>query len=156
MNGSTIMTSGTQSLTPEPGGFDRNLDALLPHRTPFLLLDQVRVEEEGKTIGRFQVPDVHPLVDSGRLMAGGLVEMMAQTAGAGDGLKRQGSSAHTNPGYIGAIKDLNIFALPETGQWLEARTELVHVVMNAHIVRGNVFEGERLLASCELKIFLQP
>ena len=62
---------------------------------------------------------------------------------------------NSKPGFIGAIKDLNIFGLPIAGELLEARTELLHQVMSALVVSCRVYEGERLIASCELKIFLQ-
>ncbi len=140
----------------ESGEFENDLSDLLPHRTPFVMVDELRVLGEGKTIARFAVPEKHPLLTDGRLMAGALVEIMAQTAGAGAALASRVSRRDASPGFIGAIKDLNIFALPLSGQMLEAHTELLHEVMSALVVSGKVYEGERLLASCGLKIFLQP
>lgn len=141
---------------PESQEFETELDDLLPHRQPFVLLDEVRAESEGRTIGHFTVPQEHPLLSGNELTAGALVEFIAQTAGAGAGLARRASGVVGKPGVIGAIKDLNIFELPVSGQKLEARTKLLHEVMNALVVSGSVYEGTRLLASCELKIFPQP
>jgi predicted hotdog family 3-hydroxylacyl-ACP dehydratase len=149
------MISGTHNQMPETGEFEKNLEDLLPHRAPFVMLDEVRADGDGKTTGRFVVPDMHPLVFEGRLAAGALAEFMAQTAGAGAALAGRVSRKDARPAFIGAIKDLNIFELPISGQLLEARTELLHEVMTALVVSGCVYEGERLLASCELKIFLQ-
>jgi hypothetical protein len=79
---------------------------------------------------------------------------MAQAAGAG--LPQQGSEGAPSLGFIGALKDLQIIALPPVGSTITTEVNYVHQVMNAHIVQARVFdESKMLLASCELKIFLQ-
>ena len=127
----------------------------LPHRPPFVMIDSITAGADRLGGSRFTVMADNVMVADGRLSAGGLVENIAQTAGAATGLAAQSTGTAPALGYIGAVKDLSIFALPLTGQTLDTEIEIVHQVMNALIVRGTVHCEGQLMASCELKIFLQ-
>ena len=125
----------------------------LPHRPPFVMIDSIRTEA-GKAYARFLIKEDNVLVENGFFSESGLVENMAQAAGAG--LPQQGTEGAPSLGFIGALKDLKVEQLPAAGEIIETEVSYVHQVMNAHIVQARVTStaGE-LLASCELKIFLQ-
>ena len=127
----------------------------LPHRPPFVMIDEIIAMPGKHPVSRFTIRADNVLVVDGHFSASGLVENMAQTAGAATGLAGQSSGKPPVLGYIGAVKDLTVFALPQIGQTLDTETILVHQVMNALIVRGAVHCEGQLLATCELKIFLQ-
>ena len=67
--------------------------------------------------------------------------------------RARGESVRT--GYIGAVKDLKIHALPEAGATLKTHVREETSVLNASIIRGEVRQGGRLVAECEMKVFLQ-
>ncbi len=125
----------------------------LPHRSPFVMIDGIRTE--GRLArAEFIIKEDNVLVESGRFSESGLVEHMAQAAGAG-----LPHSADSTPsvGYIGALKNLKVEKLPAVGETIHTEVSYLHQVMSAHIVQATVrgSNGE-LLASCELKIFVQP
>jgi len=127
----------------------------LPHRPPFVMIDSIEAAKGRLTGSHFTILADNVMVADGCLTAGGLVENIAQTAGAATGRAAQSSGNVPSLGYIGAVKDLRIFALPRVGQTLDTEVDIVQQVMNALIVRGVVHCEGQLLASCELKIFLQ-
>jgi predicted hotdog family 3-hydroxylacyl-ACP dehydratase len=132
-----------------------NTDILeyLPHRPPFVMIDSIQ-KEGAKATGHFRITADNVLVENGFFTESGLVENMAQTAGAG--LPQSDSGNAPSVGYIGALKDLKIENLPAVGEIITTEIGYMHQVMSAHIVQARVLnERGELLASCELKIFLQ-
>jgi 3-hydroxymyristoyl/3-hydroxydecanoyl-(acyl carrier protein) dehydratase len=123
----------------------------LPHRPPFVMIDTIETDGN-KALGRFFIKADNVLVENGFFSESGLVEHMAQTAGAG--MPHPGDMPSV--GYIGALKDLKIESLPAVGETIVTHVDYLHQVMNAHIVHAETFNASGvLLASCELKIFLQ-
>ena len=58
--------------------------------------------------------------------------------------------------YIGAVKDLEIFELPPAGSFIETIAEVGSQVFNATMVTGQVMLNGKLMAQCEMKIFINP
>jgi len=127
----------------------------IPQRPPFVMLDKVEHADATTSVTSFTVREGHLFVENGRFTEAGLVENMAQTAAAGTGFKAHQQQQPAPIGYIGALKGLLIIDLPKVGECLKTTITFVHQVMNAHIVQGVVMVGEREIARCELKIFLQ-
>ena len=92
--------------------------------------------------------------ENGEFREPGLIENMAQTAAAGVGAKPGNSEGHAPLGFIGGIRNLKIDAFPRVGQEIMTRVTVLHEVFDATIVQGEIFLEERLIAGCELKIFL--
>jgi 3-hydroxyacyl-[acyl-carrier-protein] dehydratase len=125
----------------------------LPHRPPFVMIDRISTSE-GKALSHFTIKENNVLVEGGFFTESGLVENMAQTAGAG--LPQRTDSNAPTLGFIGALKDLQIEQLPSVGETITTEVSYLHQVMSAHIVKAQVLNASgTLLASCELKIFLQ-
>jgi len=91
----------------------QDITQFLPQRPPFILVDKLRLCNEEETNSSFLVPESHIMVKDNKLNAGGLVENMAQTAAAGTGYLGLLNNEDVKRGYIGAIKNLNIYKLPE-------------------------------------------
>lgn len=95
------------------------------------------------------------LVYDGELSEAGLTENIAQTAAAGAGYVAQ---QHNNPiltGYIGAIKNLEIFSLPKVGDLIETEVIIENQIFDVTIISGSVKCRGVLLAQCEMKIFIK-
>jgi predicted hotdog family 3-hydroxylacyl-ACP dehydratase len=127
----------------------------LPHRPPFVMIDNISAEPGQPVRSSFRIRPDNVLLEAGFFSEGGLVENMAQTAGAAAGIQALASGKTPVLGYIGAVKDLMITELPRAGETLDTEVIFVHQVMQAQIVQGKVTCEGRLLATCELKIFLQ-
>lgn len=128
----------------------------IPQRPPFVMVDKVLYDDDTITRTSFLVKDDNIFIEDGRLEAAAMVENIAQTAAAGAGYKAVHRHEAVKVGFIGAIKSLKIFGLPRPGDTLVTETKLVNMVFTVSIVEGTVRCGDQVLATCEMKIFLQP
>ena len=127
----------------------------IPQRPPFVMIDNIISADEMTSVTSFTIREGHLFVEDGVFTESGLVENMAQTAAAGTGYKAQQENKPAPIGFIGALKGLQIEALPRVGETITTKIIFITQVMNAHIVQGTVMVGEKEIASCEFKIFLQ-
>ena len=129
--------------------------ALLPQRPPIVLISALLASDGTRTVSSYRVPAAGLLVEHGHLSEAGLVENIAQTAAAGVGYHCQQLGQPTPIGFIAAIKDLQISALPPVGTELITEVLVQNQVLEFTIVRGTVRAGETTFASCEMRIFVK-
>lgn len=141
------MISGNEEMT--------DILQYIPQRPPFVMIDDVLSADETTTQTEFLVREGHLFVQKGYFTTPGLVENMAQTAAAGSGYRAVNEHKQPATGFIGALKNLKVYELPKTGDRIKTSVSVLHQVMNASIVQGNVYIDEKVVASCEFKIFLQ-
>lgn len=127
--------------------------ALLPQRPPMVLVDTLVACADNRTVSQFRVPADCILVYNSVLSEAGLIENIAQTAAAGSGYSYQQQGRPAPIGFIAAIRDLQILALPAVGTELTTEVRVVNQVLDFSIVRGRVQAGEITFAECELRIF---
>ncbi|MCI1186378.1 3-hydroxyacyl-ACP dehydratase [Hymenobacter sp. DH14] len=132
------------------------LTRLLPQRPPMLLIDALLECANDRTVSQFQVPADLVLVEDGYLSEAGLIENIAQTAAAGAGYGYQQGGAGAPPiGFIAAIKDLRVGALPAVGTVLTTEVLVQNQVLEFTIVRGTVRAAGATFAECEMRIFIK-
>ncbi len=134
--------------------------SLIPQRTPFVMVDEIVSVNQQETTTKFTVRAGHLFVENNFFTEPGLIENMAQTAAAGMGFNAQkqletSENAAPQIGFIGALKNLQIHALPKVGDTIFTTITVLHEVMNARIAQGIVLLHEKEIARCEFKIFLQ-
>ena len=134
---------------------EQNILDFLPHRPPFVMIDSIALDDAENAHSTFKIREENTLVENGLFTESGLIENMAQTAGAATGLKAQFEHKPPSLGYIGAVKNLVVLSLPKAGQVLTTEVIFVRQVMNALMVEGIVRCEGKTLATCELKIFIQ-
>jgi predicted hotdog family 3-hydroxylacyl-ACP dehydratase len=86
----------------------------------------------------------------------GIIENMAQTAALGVGYDAVQNNKPVPLGFIGAIKNLSLYQLPKIENTISTKVTVLHTVLNASIVKAEIFQFEKLMAEGELKIFLNP
>ena len=128
--------------------------SLIPQKAPFVMVDKLIYADEQLTKTSFTVTATNIFTANGRFTEPGLVENMAQTAAAGAGYKAQQENKPVKKGFIGAVKDLEIVELPAVGDELETEVKIENQVFNMTVISGKVSCREKLLASCEMKIFI--
>lgn len=131
----------------------KNIIELIPQRPPFLLIDELVSIEDNIITCSFTVPHKHVLVESGKLNEAGLVENIAQTAAAGNGYSAKESGLNIPDGFIAGIKNLKINCLPSADKKLITKVFQLDKVMGYSLIKGEVWENENLVASCEMKIY---
>ena len=136
-----------------------NIQELLPQRPPFIMVDALTHFDEVVTRTRLQVRAENIFVEGAELTESGVMENIAQTCAARMGyinkfLKSDSESGKVKIGFIGAIKNLVIENLPTVGDTLNTTIEVVSEIFALTLVNAKVEVGEKLMASCEMKISL--
>lgn len=128
----------------------------IPQRPPMVMIGGLLAVEKQATRTGLQIAADNMFVENGRFTAPGLMENIAQTAAARVGYIARQENTPVPVGFIGAVKDLEVFELPPADAFIETETIITYQVFNATMVTGKVlFEG-RVMAQCEMKIFINP
>ncbi len=118
-----------------------------------MVIDGLTACDEVSSITTFRIPQQHVLVEDGVFSEAGLVENIAQTAAAGVGYMVQQNAGDVATGYIAAIKNLDVLALPLVGDVLKTSVIIINKVFDVTVISGVVSSNGNLLAKCEMKIF---
>lgn len=133
---------------------EKNILSLIPQQPPFVMIDELCHSDETLTRTCFRVTAENVLTIGGVFSEAGLLENIAQTAAA-----RAGYSAHlenkpVRVGYIGAVKNLEIFSIPKINDQLTTEIKIEDHVFDVTMISGKVWCNEILVAQCEMKIFM--
>jgi len=132
----------------------------IPQRPPIVVVHGLTKHSENASTSVFNVEENHLFVRGGKFLESGLMENIAQTTALRSGyhfskMVKEGEEETKPPiGFIGALKNFNIHELPNVGVQLETTVSVMHEVMGMQVVEGKVLVGEKLIADCEMKIFL--
>ena len=128
---------------------------LIPQKPPFVMVGEVVSSDDKATVTTFTITEDNILVENGFFGESGLIENIAQTVAVRAGLQMEESKGDSMIGMIGAVKNLRITSLPPVGSTITTTVEVDRKVMNACLINGSVLLNDRLIAKCEMKIFLK-
>lgn len=131
-----------------------NIHSIIPQRPPIVMVDELLYNDGAITRCGFEVDASNIFVEDGYLQEVGLVENMAQTAAAGTGYLAQQLGLPAPVGFIGAVQNLEIFALPKVGDILETEVTVTNQVFDVTFIISTVTYNGSLLAQCQMKIFI--
>ena len=127
----------------------------IPQRPPIVLISRIYKCDETSVVTGFDIVDEHLLTQNGALTESGIIENMAQTAASMAGYEAVVKQTQPRVGFIANIKNLNIHFLPKSGNEILTEVSTKTQVMNVSIIEAKSFCNNELVASCEMKIFLQ-
>lgn len=133
-----------------------SITAYIPQRTPIVMISGILEVKDNITRTGLQIAADNLFVEDGVLKSPGLLENMAQTAAARVGYIAQQENTPVPIGFIGAVKDFEVFEFPPAGSFIETITEIQSQVFNATMVAAKVTLDGKIMAQCELKIFINP
>ncbi|NLR61174.1 3-hydroxyacyl-ACP dehydratase [Chitinophaga polysaccharea] len=133
-----------------------DITTYIPQRTPIVMISGILEVDGPLTRTGLHIAPDNIFVENGVLTAPGLMENIAQTAAARIGYIAKQQNTPVPLGFIGAVKDLEILELPPAGQTIETTTVIGGEVFNATMVTGKVTYEGRVMAQCEMKIFINP
>lgn len=133
---------------------DSDILRYIPQAPPMVLVDRVIEAVDTQTICSFLVKSDGLFVSDGVLSESGLTENMAQTAAAGVGFLCHQRKEEVPVGYIASIRNLVVHELPPVGSELITVIMVTDSVMDVSFVQGIVRLGTRVIAACEMRIFL--
>ncbi|MGP8271295.1 MAG: 3-hydroxyacyl-ACP dehydratase FabZ [Terracidiphilus sp.] len=132
------------------------IESMIPHRPPFLWIDQVEVLEPGERCVAVKYVDPKDPIFSGHFPAKPIlpgvliIEAVAQTAGV-----MMGSSAPQGASSVALLAAVNRFKFlkPVTpGQQLRIETIKLTVAGKMALISGTVYVGKEVVASGELSV----
>ena len=133
--------------------FSEDILSLIPQKPPFVMVDALLYSDNDLTKTSFKVSADNVLVINGAFSEAGLMENMAQTAAAGEGSLARIEDRPITVGYIGAVKNLEVFDLPKIDDELVTETKIETRLLDIAIVTGKVWRNDELIAQCEMKVF---
>ncbi|MDR2449724.1 MAG: pseudouridylate synthase [Prevotellaceae bacterium] len=130
-----------------------NVLDILPQQPPFVMIDALLYCDRETTKTALRVREEHIFCDDGHLSEPGLIENIAQTCAARIGYINKYICHNTvKLGFIGAIRNMEISRLPQTGEQLVTRIDTQEEIFQLTLVNACILVGEELIASCEMKI----
>jgi predicted hotdog family 3-hydroxylacyl-ACP dehydratase len=136
---------------------DFDIADLLPQRKPFIMIDRLIHYDPVMTKTVFRVNGDSLFCRDGLMEEAGLIEVIAQTCAARMGYREKTEERRDGVikiGFIGMIKQMDIFRNPFVGEELETTVEIIAEVFNATLVETKVTCGKEIIATCEMKIYL--
>lgn len=131
-----------------------NIQELIPQRPPFVMVDKVLGFSETGFVTGFSVRPGNIFFADGCFKEPGLVENIAQTAAARAGYVSKAGNEPVQVGYIGAINNLEIFSLPETGDELITEITIENQIFDVTLISGKITCKNETIAQCKMKIFI--
>jgi predicted hotdog family 3-hydroxylacyl-ACP dehydratase len=132
-----------------------NIESLIPQRQPFVMIDELSFSDGNHTRTRFQVRADNIFVQNGYFTEPGLLENIAQTAASRAGYEANKENAPVRVGYIGAVKNFEVFGLPAVGDIIETEIIIGNQVFDVSVIKGSISCNNRVIAKCEMKIFIK-
>ena len=129
---------------------------LIPQRPPVVMIDKFIFSDDTSSVSGLTIPATCVFCENGFLSESGMIENIAQTAAAGVGYACKRDNKVVPIGFIAAIKNLEVFDLPEVGSELRTEVKIINRVMDITIISGTVSTNSKMLAQCEMRIFLLP
>lgn len=125
---------------------------LIPQQPPFVLVDTLMTFGPDHIVAGFDIPEQHVLVDAkGFLTEAGVIEHFAQSIALHQGY--ESALQHMPPpvGYIGSIKNFEIYRLPRAGEQLRTQITIVQRLFGVTAVRGEVKLNDEVIAVGEMR-----
>jgi len=129
--------------------------SLILQRAPIIMLDTFYEGNETEASTGLTVQPDNLFCVNERLTEPGLIEHIAQSASAHAGYKALCKQQTSPLGFIGEIKKLRIFRLPAVGEQLITNIAVISEVLNISLISAEIKSGNELIATCQMKIFIQ-
>lgn len=132
-----------------------NILDLIPQRAPIVMVDEFLGIDVNVSRTRFTVYEDNIFVDNNKLSECGLIEHIAQSAAARVGYIFKSNKQPIPIGYIGSINNFELIELPKVEDNISTTIEIIQEVFNITLIKACCYVGDKEIASCKMKIFLE-
>jgi predicted hotdog family 3-hydroxylacyl-ACP dehydratase len=132
-----------------------DLLSLIPQRPPIVMIDTLYFCTEQETKTGFTITKDNIFFEDNQFSEAGLMENIAQTAAAHAGFLSRKANREAPVGFIGAVKNLEIFSFPKEGDTLVTTVIIEQEVFGVTLISGNIVCNEQMIAKAEMKIIIQ-
>lgn len=131
------------------------IEQYIPQRSPIVMIHELAEASEEHAVTHLDVSSENVFVRDGVLLEPGMVENIAQTAAAQVGYIFKQNNLPIPIGYIAGIKDLVIHGQAPVGSTIKTTVRVLNQVLDVTLVEGQIHLNEKLLARCEMRIFVR-
>jgi 3-hydroxyacyl-[acyl-carrier-protein] dehydratase len=125
----------------------------LPQRSPIQMVHNLLQATETYAVTELEIETDNLFVVDGKFSEPGLIENIAQTAAAQAGYQYISQNLEVPLGFIAAIRSLQIYDRPEVQSRITTTVTIINKVLDITIVEGVVRQAEKIMCSCEMRIF---
>jgi predicted hotdog family 3-hydroxylacyl-ACP dehydratase len=125
----------------------------IPQRHPIIMVHELVEADDDHAVTQLYIEPDNVFVSNEYFAEPGLVENIAQTAAMHVGYQCALKNIPIPIGYIAAVKDLKIRALPKQNTQITTSVKVTNKVLDVTVVEGRVEQAGNLLCSCEMRIF---
>lgn len=130
------------------------LKQLIPQREPFIMVDRILFFDDKEIAAGLLVTDDNIFSTAGKFEESGIAEHMAQTIALHTGYTFFLKGEPAPMGYIGAIKNLEIYELPEIGNIVKSTATILQEFMGVTLMDVVTKAGDKLIAVAKMKTVL--
>lgn len=129
----------------------------IPQRPPMVMVDNLISSEEATLTAHtsFFIETKNIFCEEGQFKEPGLVENIAQSCALRAGYFFHSKNEKVPLGFIGAIKNLQIYSYPKANTEILTEIKVVNEIFDVTLVTGKIFSEGKIVAECEMKIFLK-
>jgi len=127
---------------------------LIPQKPPFVMVDELLACADNTATTRLTIRADNIFVQDGEFKEPGLVENIAQTAAARSGYVSKTENRPVPVGYIGAVNNLQVHALPGTGDELITEITIENQIFDVTLISGKITCNGNIIVQCTMKIFI--
>ncbi|MBR6964445.1 MAG: pseudouridylate synthase [Prevotella sp.] len=138
--------------------FLRTIDIheLLPQQEPFVMVGQLVHFDMTRTVTETTIGSGNMFVENGQMTASGLIENIAQTCAARIGyVNKYILKKGIQIGFIGAIRNLEIKALPSVGDTIRTTVDVVEEVFGMILANASIECNGKTMVTTEMKIAIK-
>ena len=138
--------------------FLRTIDIheLLPQQEPFVMVGQLVHFDITRTVTETTIGSENMFVENGQMTASGLIENIAQTCAARIGyVNKYILKKGIQIGFIGAIRNLEVKALPAVGDTIHTTVDVVEEVFGMILANASIECNGKTMVTTEMKIAIK-
>lgn len=133
-----------------------DIHELLPQQEPFVMIGKLIHFDQTLTVTETLVQEENIFVDGGQFSAAGLMENIAQTCAARIGYANKYIlKKDIQLGFIGAVRNFEVKALPKVGDTLVTRVEVKEEIFGMTLAYATIECDGEVLVSTEMKIAIK-
>ena len=130
------------------------IEELIPQRKPIVMVDRLTGIEEGISHTELEVREDNLFVEAGCMSECGVIEHVAQSAAARIGYLFRERGEEVPIGYIGSVNRFELGRLPRVGERLETTIRILQEVFQVSLIEAEVKVVDEVVATTQMKIFL--
>ena len=138
--------------------FLRTIDIheLLPQQEPFVMVGLLVHFDMTRTVTETTIGSENMFVENGQMTASGLIENIAQTCAARIGyVNKYILKKGIQIGFIGAIRNLEVKALPAVGDTIRTTVDVVEEVFGMILANASIECNGKTMVTTEMKIAIK-